>query len=219
MSTIRVVLADDQSIVRSGLALLLEQEPDIEIVGQASDGWEAIKCVAECQPDVVLMDIEMPGLSGLDATRRIKDTNPHVSALILTMWDREDYLFEALQTGALGYQLKSASAEELVGAIRTVNEGQVFIHPKMTKMLVEGFLKSKNSETTKDGYDSLSPREREVLPLLAENYTNQQIADRMHLSQYTIQTYRQRTMKKLDVHSRAELVRYAIERNIISIGP
>ena len=219
MSKIRVVIADDQPIVRQGVALLLEQETDIEVVGQANDGWEAIECVRRLRPDVVLMDIEMPELSGLEATRRITEAFPEVSLLILTGHDREDYLFQALQTGALGYVLKTANVEELMGAIRTVQAGEVFIYPRMATMLVGEYLRRMRTGQAGDGYETLSMREREVLPLLAESHTNQDIADLLHLSPYTVQTYRQRIMRKLDLHSRTELLKYALRKKIIRLEP
>ena len=219
MGRICVVLADDQPIVRRGIALLLQQETDIDVVGEASDGWEAVECVRRLRPDVALMDINMPGLSGLDATRMITEAVPGVSLLILTIYDREDYLFQALQAGALGYLLKSASVEELTGAIRTVHSGEVSIYPRMATKLVGDYLKRMRSGWDEDAYGRLSMREREVLPLLAESHTNQEIAAMFHLSPYTVQTYRQRIMKKLDLHSRTELLKYALRRNIVSLDP
>ena len=217
MSSIRVVLADDQPIVRRGLTLLLQQEANIEVVGEASDGCEAIERVRRLLPDVVLMDIEMPGLSGLDATREIAQAVPKVSVLILTIYDREDFLFQALQAGAMGFVLKTANVEELVGAIRTVNAGEIFIHPRMATKLVGEYLRRVRSSSGEDSYDRLSVREREVLPLLAESHTNQEIAGMLHLSPYTVPTYRQRIMRKLDLHNRTELLKYALRRRLINL--
>ena len=218
MTLIRVVVADDQTIVRRGIVLLLQQESGIEVVGEAGDGWDAVECVQRLRPDVVLMDIEMPGLSGLDATKRIPEAVSGVSLLMLTVYDREDYLFEALQAGAHGYLLKTANTEELVGAIRAVHSGEVFIHPRMATKLVDDLLRRIQSERSEDSYQRLSTREREVLPFLAESYTNQDIAEMLHLSPYTVQTYRQRIMRKLDLHSRTDLMKYALRRKIVSLG-
>ena len=172
MSEISVLIADDQPIVRRGVALLLEEEAGITVLGEAADGWETFEAVKRLRPDVVLMDVDMPG-SGLDATRRITESVPAVSVLILTVHDREDFLFQALQTDALGYILKTATISELTDAIRTVHAKDVFIYPRMATKLVGNYLKRVGTNGRQDGYDKLSTREREVLPLLAESHTNQ----------------------------------------------
>ena len=218
-SKIRVLLADDQPIVRRGLALLLREQADIEVVGEASDGWEAIESVQWLRPDVVLMDIDMPGLSGIDATQRIVESCPRVSVLILTVHDREDFLFQALQTGAQGYVLKSIDVEELMAAIRTVHSGDVFIYPRMATILVGDYVNRMQADTDKDPYERLSTREREVLPMLADGRTNHEIADLLHISPNTVQTYRQRVMRKLDLHSKTELLKYALRKRLISLEP
>ena len=217
MNRIRALLADDQPIVRRGISLLLQQEDDIKVVGEASNGWETVECVRRLHPDVVLMDIDMPGMSGLDATKQITSSAPTVSVLILTIHDRDDFLFEALQTGALGYILKTANVEELMTAIRTVHSGEVFIYPHMATKQVGDYLRRMRSDAGEDSYSRLSRREREVLPLLAESHTNQEIGELLHLSPFTIQTYRQRIMRKLDLHSRTELLKYALRRKLISL--
>ena len=216
---IRVLLADDQPIVRRGLALLLREQEDIEVVGEAGDGWEAIESVQWLRPDVVLMDIDMPGLSGIDATQRIVESVPKVSVLILTVHDREDFLFQALQTGALGYVLKSIDVDELMAAIRTVHSGDVFIYPRMATMLVGDYVKRMKADVDKDPYERLSTREREVLPMLADGRTNHDIGDVLHISPNTVQTYRQRIMRKLDLHSKTELLKYALRKRLISLEP
>jgi two-component system response regulator NreC len=217
MAKIRVLVADDQPIVRRGVDLLLREEPDFEVVGQAGDGLETVEAVRRLRPDVVLMDVMMPGLSGLDATRRIKESNPDVSVLMLTVHDREEYLSDSLRAGAQGYLLKEASVEELIGAIRTVHSGEVFIQPRMTTKLVGEYLNHSGNSRDGDSYRKLSAREREVLPLLAESHTNQEVADHLHLSPYTVQTYRQRIMRKLDLHSRTDLMKYALRKKLITI--
>ena len=219
MSRIRVLLADDQPIVRHGIKLLLQEDESLQIVDEASTGWEAIELTQKLLPDVVLMDIEMPGISGLDATKRIKELTPQVSLLMLTIHDREEFLFEALEVGALGYILKNATVEELMSAIRTVHSGDAFIYPRMATKLVGGYLSRTRNKHEDDDYERLSLREREVLPLLAESHTNQEIAGMLHLSPYTIQTYRQRIMRKLDLHSRTELLKYALRRKLIRLDP
>ena len=219
MSTIRVVMADDQPIVRRGIALLLQRETGIEVVEETSDGSETVDAVKRLRPDVVLMDIDMPGMSGLDATRRINEMFPNLPVLILTIYDREDLLYQALQSGARGYMLKTADVDELMAAIRTVHSGEVFICPRMATKLVGKYLNNMRSGQREDTYEKLSTREREVLPLLAESHTNHEIADSLHLSPYTVQTYRQRIMRKLDLHSRSDLLKYALCRKIISLDP
>ena len=219
MSTIRVVMADDQPIVRRGIALLLQRETGIGVIGQTNDGSETVDAVKRLRPDVVLMDIDMPSMSGLDATRRINEMFPNLPVLILTIYDREDLLYQALQSGARGYMLKTADVDELVAAIRTVHSGEVFICPRMATMLVGKYLNNMRTGQGEDTYEKLSTREREVLPLLAESHTNHEIADSLHLSPYTVQTYRQRIMRKLDLHSRSDLLKYALRRKIISLDP
>ena len=212
-------VADDQPIVRRGIDLLLREDSGIEVVGEAGDGLETLKDAQSLRPDVVLMDIDMPGISGLDATRQITAAVPGVKVLVLTVYDREDFLFEALETGALGYILKTATVEELLAAIRTVNSGEVFIYPRMATKLVGDYLRRMQAENTEDSYSRLSEREREVLPLLGDGRTNHDIAVALHLSPYTVQTYRQRIMRKLDLHSRTELLKYALRRRLISLEP
>ena len=215
---IRVFLVDDQPIVRHGLSLLLEEQPNISIVGEASDGKEAVEGVLRVRPDVVLMDLDMPGLSGLEATKQITDVAPDISILILTVHDLEDYLVQALQANAKGYLLKGGNVDELVKAVQTVYAGDVFIYPRMATKLVSGYMRRLQPYNEDDGYGKLSNREREVLPMLAENYTNQEVGNKLGLSQYTIQTYRQRIMKKLGLHNKHELLRYALTKDLITLG-
>ena len=216
---IRVFLADAQPVVRSGIALLLQLEEDIEIVGEAGDGREVIGSVRELLPDVLLMDIDLSGIDGLDATRQISESVPAVSVLILTASEREDDLSQALKAGASGYMLKRANIEELVGAIRSVHSGETFIYPRMTTKLVADYVRRlNNGNGQQDLYRMLSLREREVLPLLAEGHTNHEIGDLLFVSPYTVQTYRQRIMKKLNLHSGTELLRYALRKGIIKLG-
>lgn len=216
---IRVFLADAQPVVRSGIALLLQLEEDIEIVGESGDGREVIGSVRELLPDVLLMDIDLSGIDGLDATRQISESVPAVSVLILTASEREDDLSQALKAGASGYMLKRANIEELVGAIRSVHSGETFIYPRMTTKLVADYVRRlNNGNGQQDLYSMLSLREREVLPLLAEGHTNHEIGDLLFVSPYTVQTYRQRIMKKLNLHSGTELLRYALRKGIIKLG-
>ncbi len=218
MKKIRVVLADDHVVLRSGLKLLLNAQVDIEVVGEASDGAEAVSKTAELKPDVLLLDITMPNIGGIDAMRTIKEKTPAVSILILTMHENEAYLLEALKAGASGYVLKKAADNELMSAIRAVYSGEVFIPSSLTKSVVREMVSGSVSreESVDKDQEQLSPRELEVLTLVAQGYTNQQIADRLYLSVKTVETYKARVMEKLKLHSRVELVRYALRRGFLN---
>jgi len=213
VSKIRVLVVDDHTVVREGIRMVLEAQPDIEVVGEGSDGREAVAKVAQLEPDVVLLDLAMPGMGGLDATKLIKAQHPSVQVLILTMQEGEEYFFKAVTAGASGYILKGASAAELLSGIRAVHGGGVALGPMVAKKLVNEFL-----ERTGEGgpaYDGLSPREREVLTLVAEGKTNQEIAADLFLSVNTVQTHRAHIMEKLNLHNRTALVRYAIQKGLI----
>ncbi|MBI4310543.1 MAG: response regulator transcription factor [Chloroflexi bacterium] len=214
---IRVFLADDHTVVRRGIARIVQGEADMEVVGEAGDGREAVKAVQRLRPDVVLMDVGMPDLSGIDATRLIVDAVPDSRVLILTVYDQEDILFRAIQAGAAGYVLKGATVDELLGAIRTVYAGEVFLYPRMTARLVRDYIVRVHGGEAPDEYEKLSPREREVLPLLADGRTNQEIAEQLHVSPYTVQTYCQRIMEKLNLHSRTELLKYALRKGLLRL--
>ncbi len=214
---IRVFLVDDHTVVRRGIAHVVQDEADMEVVGEAGDGAEALEAVTALRPDVVLMDIGMPGISGIDAARHIIRAVPEVRVLFLTVYDQDDFLFRALQVGATGYVLKGAEVDELLQAIRTVYSGEVFIPPRMMAKLVRDHVRRLPTGEGQGEYEKLSPREREVLPLPADDRSNQEIAGTLHISPYTVQTYRQRIMQKLNLHSRSELLKYAIRRGLIRL--
>ena len=214
---IRVFVVDDHLIIRRGLSLIVKDQQDMVLVGEASDGWEAVESITSMKPDVVLMDIELPGISGVEATKKISESNPNTAVLILTSHEREDLLFQSLRAGAAGYTLKSTDSEDLLAAIRTVNAGEVCISPSMATKLVGDYLdRSGNPEGT-DTYSSLSNREREGLPLLAEGHSHQTIATKLQVSPFTVQTCRQRIMRKLDIHSGTDLLRYALRKGLVSL--
>jgi two-component system response regulator NreC len=193
--------------------MVLESQPDIEVVGEGNDGREAVAKVAQLEPDVGLLDLAMPGMGGLDATKLIKAQHPSVQVLILTMQEGEEYFFKAVTAGASGYILKGASAAELLSGIRAVHGGGVALGPMVAKKLVSEFL-----ERTGEGapsYGGLSPREREVLTLVAQGKTNQEIAADLFLSVNTVQTHRAHIMEKLNLHNRTELIKYAIQKGLI----
>ncbi len=217
MSKMRVLIADDHVIVREGLRALLEAQPDIKVVGEAADGEEAVKKTREVQPDIVLMDITMPGMNGLEATRQIRQHSPDVKILALTMHEGNEYFFKILDAGASGYFIKGGSSSELISALRAVWGGDVFLYPTMAKKLLSDYLRRVRTGQDKESYDGLTNREREILKLIAEGHTNQEIAELLVLSTATVQTHRAHIMAKLGLHSRTELIKYAIRRGFITL--
>ncbi|MBC1498979.1 response regulator transcription factor [Listeria weihenstephanensis] len=213
---IRVLVVDDHAVVRSGLAFVINSQEDMTVVGDAADGLEAYLETERHTPDVVLMDLSMPpGENGLVTTKRIKDNFPDTKVLILTMHDDEEYLFRALKLGASGYILKNAKDDELLEAIRTLQEGEMYIYPKVTTALVRQFLQQNNGEKINTSYVQLSNREQEVLPLIALGYGNKEIANKLCISVKTVETHKSNIMNKLDLSTRAEIVKYAIKKNLI----
>jgi two-component system, NarL family, response regulator NreC len=215
MEKIRILLADDHTILRDGIRALLENQPDITVVGEAEDGRVSVKLACQLKPDVVLMDIAMPLLNGLEATRQIKHDCPQVKVLILTMYDNEEYIRQAFANGAMGYLLKDATTDELLNAIHAVRRGEFILSPAITRLVVENYLRW--GDIQDNSSDGLSPREREVLQLIAEGHTNKQIAQILCISIKTVQTHRMNLMSKLDLHDRTDLIKYAIQRKIIDI--
>lgn len=215
MAKIKLLLVDDHEIVRAGLRMLFMAEPDVEIVGEASNGEEALTAVPLCQPDIVLMDAAMPGMSGMEATRRIKAAYPDVAVLALTMHEDERYFFEMLNAGASGYVPKRAAPDDLMSAIRVVNQGEVFIYPSLARLLVNDFLQ-RSGAAGGEGLDELTARENEVLTLIADGLSNKEIADRLVLSAKTVDRHRENIMRKLNLHTRVELTRYAIRKGLIA---
>ncbi len=216
MDKIKLLLADDHAVLRAGLKTLFHAQPDIEVVAETADGEETVRQSLDIVPDIVLMDITMPKLSGLEATREITRQNPAIKILVLTMHEDESYLIQMLHAGASGYVPKKAADVELLAAIRATYRGEHFIHSSMTTGLVTG-LRDKEivSPAESRGDDRLSGREREVLRLLAMGHTNQQIAEKLYLSTKTVETYKARVKEKLGLQGRAELVRYAIQTGLL----
>jgi two-component system response regulator NreC len=217
MSKISLILADDHAVVRSGLRMLLEAQPDMEIRAEAESGQEAVSKVRSLRPDVILMDIQMPDLNGIEATKQIKKLAPETAVLALTMHEDEQYFFEMLQAGASGYLPKRAAPDELVTAIRTVARGEVFLYPSLAARLVQDFLKRDSVDQEQEIYDQLTPREREVLILIAEGLSNGEIADKLVISVKTVDRHRENIMRKLNMHNRIELVKYAIRKGLIEL--
>lgn len=214
---IRVLLADDHAVVRAGLGALINAETDMEVVGEAADGQEVMEKVQSLRPDVVVMDISMPRLNGLEATQRIVEMGLPCQVLILTMHREEEYLLKALEVGARGYVTKTSADRELMEAIRIVNRGAVFLYPTATKLLLEHYLTTGKNEEEQESYDRLSEREKEVLKLTAAGYTNQEIGERLLISSKTVDTYRARIMEKLNLDRRADLVRYALRKGLLKV--
>jgi DNA-binding NarL/FixJ family response regulator len=207
---VRVLIADDHGIVRSGLRMLLERETDIEVIGEASDGAEARDVAIRERPDLAILDVKMPKLTGLQATREIREHAPGVSVLILSMYDDERYLFEALKAGASGYVLKAQADTDLLEAVRAVQRGEPFLTPEAQRALIKDVL---GEGTSRD--EDLTPREQEVVKLVAEAHTNKEIAAILHLSEKTVENHRSNAMRKLGMRDRVELVRYAIRKGLI----
>jgi two-component system response regulator NreC len=220
MAKIRVLLADDHAVLRAGLRALLNSQPDIEVVGEAADGDEALRAAERVRPDIVLMDITMPGTDGLEATRRLKHRQPQVRVIVLTMHEDEEFLRQVLAAGGSGYVLKKAAESELLSALRAVHRGEAFIYPSLTQVLIEGYLRQteergRKKELAEPAPDNLTAREVEVLRLIAQGYTNQQIADQLVISVKTVETHKAHIMDKLGLRSRVELVRYAVQRGLL----
>ena len=213
----KILIADDHLIMREGLKALLESHDDIDVVGEATNGQEAIDQVVKLQPDVVLMDITMPVMNGLDATRIIKKANPDVKILVLTMHEGDAYFFNILEAGASGYFIKGGSASDLVSALQAVAHGDVFLYPTMAKKLLVDYLQQAKSGLYKENLDGLTAREQEVLKLVAEGFNNQEIGTKLFLSPTTVQTHRSNIMGKLNLHRRTELTKYAIKHGLISL--
>jgi two-component system response regulator NreC len=212
---IRLLLVDDHQVVRSGLRMLLASESDVEIVGEAGTAHEALEAVRLLLPTVVLMDIGLPDMSGIDATREIKRSNPEVAVVALTIHEDEEYFFKMLEVGAGGYVPKRAAPEELLTAIRAAAAGEVYLYPSMAKLLVKDYLSQDRSTDAASTLDGLTDREQEVLRYLAEGANNEEIAGALVISIKTVARHRENIMHKLNLHSRAELVRYAIRKGII----
>jgi len=215
----RVLLVDDHSLVRTGLRAIIDSESDMEVVGEARDGLEGLEKVRELRPDIVIMDITMPNLGGLEATRVLKKEAPDVKVIVLTIHESEEMFFRSLEAGAEGYVSKAAPEWELVAAINTVRSGHCYLNPTMTKVMVNMYLEKVRRGEGADPYETLSEREREILALVASGRTSNQIAQMLHLSEHTVHNHRSRLMEKLGVHNRMELLKYAINRGITSDFP
>jgi DNA-binding NarL/FixJ family response regulator len=216
MQQIRILLADDHRVMRSGLKLLLEREPDLRVVGEASDGRETVAMAEQENPDVVVMDIAMPALNGIEATRQIVGRNPDTAVAILSMHSDESYVIRSLKAGAKAYLLKDSAEADLIAAIRAITDGKSFFSPAISRLLKEEYVRELQDRGVEDTYDLLTTREREILQLIAEGRTNKEIANLLNLSLYTVETHRTHILQKLNLHSVPELILYAVRKGIIS---
>ncbi|MGE5646943.1 MAG: response regulator [Acidobacteriota bacterium] len=212
----RILLADDHGIVRKGLRFLLESEPDLEVIGEAADGREAVEMAEQLGPDIIVMDIGMPRLNGIDATTQIVKARPQVAVIILSMHSDETYLVRTLSAGAKGYLLKDSAEEDLVRAIRSVSLGKPFFSPAIAKSLLDDYVRRLQQSGVTDSYELLTDREKEVLQLLAQGKTNKDVAALLDVSPYTVETHRTHIMQKLNLHNTAEIVLYAVRKKIVS---
>lgn len=215
MATTRLLLVDDHEVVRTGLRMLLESQADMTIVGEASTGRQAIALVEELSPQVVLMDITLPDISGIEATQILRKQFPDIAIVALTIHEDEQYFFEMLKAGATGYVPKRAAPEDLISAIEAASRGEVYLYPSLAKALVADFLVRAVEEPEQSRINNLTEREQEVLGLLAEGLTNEQIAEKLVISKHTVARHRENLMAKLDLHNRSELVKYAIRKGLI----
>lgn len=216
MDPIRILLADDHNVMRDGLRLLLERQPDMTVVAEASEGREAVQLSEQHRPDVVVMDVAMPVLNGIEATRRITSGNPQTAVVILSMHDDESYVIRSVKAGARGYLLKDSVKADLIAAIRAVCQGKSFFSPRISRILHDDYLSQFETRGVEDSYDLLTDREREILQLVAEGNTNKEIANLLNVSLYTVDTHRTHILQKLDLHSVPEVILYAVRKGIIS---
>jgi len=213
---IRILLADDHIVIRGGLRLVLERELGFRVVGEAADGKEAIKLAQDLSPDVAVLDVAMPNLNGIEAARQITAASPDIAVVMLSMHSDESYVLRALNAGARGYLLKDSPEEDLIAAIKAVSEGKAFFSPAISRVLVDDYVRQMRKRGLEDSYELLTAREREVLQLLAEGRSNKEIAGRLNLSTYTVETHRSNLMEKLNLHGIPELILYAVRKGIIS---
>jgi DNA-binding NarL/FixJ family response regulator len=214
--SIRVLVADDHTIIRSGLRMLLEREPGFEVVAEASDGRQAVELAESLRPDVAVLDVGMPNLNGIEATRQIVQKLPRTRVVVLSMHSDESYVLKALKSGARGYLLKDSAESDILNSIRAVNAGKAYFSPEISRMLVEDYMRQMQQRGVEDSYELLTAREREILQMLAEGRSNKEISSALNLSPYTVETHRGNILQKLNLHSLPELILYAVRKGVIS---
>ena len=216
MKKLRILLADDHIVMRKGLRALLERQPNLEVVGESENGREAIELVTSLTPDVVVMDVGMPVLNGIEATKTIVTQHPTVAVVILSMYVDESYIMRALKAGARAYLLKDSAPADLIGAIQAVSQNKSFFSPKVSRILAEDYVRVLSQKGAVDSYDLLTSREREILQLIAEGKANKEVAAALNISPYTVETHRSHILEKLNLHNPAELILYAVRKGLIS---
>jgi DNA-binding NarL/FixJ family response regulator len=216
MKPTRVLLADDHRLIRTGLRLVITQNPSLTVVGEADDGRQAVAMAAEHKPDVIVMDIGMPNLNGIEAARQISEAHPEIAIVMLSMHSDEGYVLRALNAGARAYLLKDSADADLSRAIEAVTEGKSFFSPAVSKLLLDDYVRKLKRAGVEDSYDLLSPREREILQLVAEGHSSKEIANALNLSVYTVETHRSNLMQKLNLRGIPELILYAVRKGLIA---
>ena len=216
MKKTRILLADDHAVTRAGVRLLLERQPNIEVVGEAEDGRQLVDMAAALSPDIAVVDIAMPNLNGIEATRQIVGKQPRLCVVILSMYSDETYVMRALEAGARAFLLKDSAIADLMGAVKAVSEGKAFFSPKISRILAEDYVRTLKQRNEVDTYELLTPREREIIQILAEGKTNKEVANILNISVYTVETHRNKILQKLGLHNTAELVLYAVRKRIIA---
>jgi two-component system, NarL family, response regulator NreC len=216
MNPIRILLADDHTVMRNGLRLLLERQRNLTVVAEASDGRDSVRLAEELSPDVVVMDIAMPNLNGIEASRQIIASNPDIAIVILSMHSDESYVIRALKAGARAYLLKDSAEGDLIAAIHAITDGKSFFSPAISRILVEDYMRQLEQKHVEDTYELLTAREREILQLLAEGKANKEVAAMLNLSIYTVETHRTHILQKLNLHNVPELILYAVRKGIIA---
>ncbi len=216
MNPIRILLADDHTVIRKGLRLLLDSQPGFQVIAEAADGRQTVALAEVHQPDVIVLDVAMPTLNGIEAARQISARQPQTAIVFLSMHSDEGYVLKALKAGAKAYLLKDSAEHDLIHAIRAVNQGKAFFSPAISKMMVEEYMRQMQEREVEDSYELLTTREREVLQLLAEGKANKEVANILNLSLYTVETHRGNILQKLNLHSGAELILYAVRKGVIA---
>ncbi len=216
MSSTRVLIADDHPLIRSGLRSLLSREREFEVVGEAADGYQALELVEQLKPDIIMLDVSMPRLNGIDVARKISETAPSTRVIIVSIHSDEGYVLRALRAGAKGYLLKASPEGDILNAVRTVAAGHAYLSPEMSRLLVEEYVREMRERGVEDSYDLLSIREKEILQLLVSGSSNRQIADMIHVSVATVETHRSNILQKLGIHSLPELILYAVRKGLLA---
>jgi len=216
MNSIRILLADDHTVMRRGLRALLERQNGFEVVAEAADGREAVELASAVNPDVAVIDIGMPNINGIEAARRITEKRPETAVVILSMHADESYVLKALKSGARGYLLKDSPEDDLINAIRAVHVGKAFFSPEISRMLAEDYMRQMQQRGVEDSYELLTPREREILQMLGEGKSNKEVATELNLSLHTVETHRGNVLEKLNLHSTAEMILYAVRKGIVT---